>query len=135
MSESQARRCFLNSSLATSAAFGLPLVLPSRGANERLNIGVGGRSATDMAAVAGENVVAWCDVDVGRLNTAAAKFSQAKTYFDYRELLDRKDLNAVVIATPDHALRQVRRLQRARILFAKVTRPPKLSCWAMSPIE
>jgi hypothetical protein len=63
------------SSLATSAAFGLLLVLPSRArsANERLNIGGiggGGRGATDLAAVAGEKVVAWCDSDVGRLNTA-----------------------------------------------------------------
>lgn len=67
MSESQTRRCFLSSSLATSAAFGLPLVLPSRarGANERLNIGVigvGGSGAAVLAVVAGENVVALCDV-------------------------------------------------------------------------
>jgi predicted dehydrogenase len=103
----QTRRCFLQTSLAASATYGLPLVLSSRarGANERLNIGVigvGGRGGSDLAAVSGENVVALCDVDVGRLNTAAAKFPHAKTYFDYRELLERADLNAVVIATPDH---------------------------------
>ena len=76
-----------------------------RGANERLNIGVigvGGRGAADLAGVSGENIVALCDVDSGRLASAAAKHPRAKTYADYRQLLDQTDLDAVVVATPDH---------------------------------
>src|SRR3990170_1962095 len=98
------RRRFLQTSLAVA---GLPLILPSRvfGANERLNIGVigvGGRGAGDLAGVAGENIVALCDVDDNILGGAAAKFPQAEKYNDYRTLLEQKNLDAVVIATPDH---------------------------------
>ena len=83
MPQPQTRRRFLQTSLAASAAYGVPLVLTSRarGANERLNIGVigvGGRGGSDLAAVSSENVVALCDVDVGRLNTAASKFLRPK---------------------------------------------------------
>ncbi len=99
------RRRFLTESIVAGVA--LPLLKPSGviGANERLNIGVigvGGRGAADLAGVAHENIVALCDVDVGRLNAAGSKYPQAKKYFDYRELLDQKNLDAVVIATPDH---------------------------------
>jgi predicted dehydrogenase len=103
------RRRFLQTSLQVGAAAGmaLPLLGPSRvlGANERLDIGVigvGGRGAADLAAVASENIVAICDVDENALNAAASRFPRAKKYFDYRELLDLKGLDAVVIGTPDH---------------------------------
>lgn len=101
------RRTFVTSTLAGAAAVSLPLIVPSRvfGANEKLNIGaigVGGRGAADLAAVAGENIVALCDVDEGRLNAAGAKHPKAKRYFDYRKLLEQKDLDAIVVATPDH---------------------------------
>ena len=103
------RRQFLESSLRFGAAAGIavPLIQPSRvlDAGERLNIGVigvGGRGAADLAAVAGENIVALCDVDENRLNAAASKFPKAAKYFDYRKLLDQKNLDAVVVATPDH---------------------------------
>ncbi|MFT5302196.1 MAG: putative dehydrogenase [Mariniblastus sp.] len=100
------RRQFLETSAAV-AAFSLPLLKPTSviGANERINIGVigvGGRGASDLAGVAHENIVALCDVDEGRLNGAAAKHPKAEKYFDYRKLLDQKNLDAVVIATPDH---------------------------------
>ena len=103
------RRRFLQTSLAGAAAAGIgfPLLLPTRarGANERLNIGVigvGGRGEGDLAGVASENIAALCDVDESRLNAAAAKFPAAKTYFDYRKLIEQPGLDAVVVATPDH---------------------------------
>jgi len=109
MNRTIARRRFLQTSIAGAAAAGvaLPLLHPSTvlGANERLNIGVigvGGRGASDLAAVAGENIAALCDVDESRLNGAAAKFPKAKKYVDYRKLLEQPNLDAVVIATPDH---------------------------------
>lgn len=97
------RRTFLKA----AAVGALPLVLPRHvfGANERLNIGVigvGGRGAGDLAGVASENIVALCDVDENTLGGAAANFPKAEKYTDYRKLLEQKNLDAVVIATPDH---------------------------------
>ena len=76
--------------------------------NERVNIaciGVGGKgsSDTDQAGNHG-NIVALCDIDDMRLNDKAKKFPQAKTYNDYRKLLDEMhaQIDAVVVSTPDH---------------------------------
>ncbi len=75
-------------------------------------IGIKGMGWSDLTAAAkipGVNVVALCDVDknvldkrmgdLSKLNVDAAK---VKTYGDYRQLLDRKDIDAVIIGTPDH---------------------------------
>jgi predicted dehydrogenase len=49
------------------------------------------------------DIVAVCDVDSTRLTEYAAKFSEKPdTYEDYRHILDRKDIDAVCVATPDH---------------------------------
>jgi len=90
-----------------AAALAAPMIVPSQvfGANDRLNIGaigVGGRGRSDLEAVSGENIVALCDVDEQRLSAAAEKHPHAKTYHDYRELLEQENLDAVVVATPDH---------------------------------
>jgi predicted dehydrogenase len=75
--------------------------------SEKLNIacvGVGGRGAHNLKGVAGENIVALCDVDT----TSAAKsfkgFPRAEKYYDYRRMLDEKhkEIDAVVVSTPDH---------------------------------
>ena len=102
------------------------MVLPRRvfGASERLNIGVigvGGRGAADLAAVAGENIVAICDVDDSPLGAAAAQFPKATQYHDYRKLLEQKDLNAVVVATPDHhhAPATIRALKRGLPVYCE----------------
>src|SRR5437667_11349674 len=121
------RRRFLKSSLKASAAsLALPLISSSRvlGANERLNlgvIGVGGRGAGDLDAVASENIVALCDVDENTLGAAAARFPQAKKYFDYRKLLEQKGLDAVVVATPDHhhAPATIRALRRGLHVYCE----------------
>jgi predicted dehydrogenase len=77
-------------------------------ASEKLNIagiGVGGKGNENMKNIAelGHNIVALCDVD---WNYAARTFKQypnAKQYKDYRQMLDKeKDIDAVVISTPDH---------------------------------
>lgn len=102
------RRQFLSRSVATGAAFGVfSGVAPaeSKAANEMLNIasiGVGGKGWVDMNSVAGENIVAICDVDAGNLAKAAAKFPRAKRYFDFRRALEQKDIDAVTVSTPDH---------------------------------
>ena len=65
-------------------------------------VGVGGRGADNLAAVAGENVVALCDVDAENLAAAAKQFPSARLFRDYREMLAAVPLDAVVISTPDH---------------------------------
>ena len=74
-------------------------------ANEKLNIGVVGvahRGGSNLSGVAGENIVALCDVDDTYLRAAAEKFPKAQTYADFRRMLDRTDLDAVVCSTADH---------------------------------
>jgi predicted dehydrogenase len=74
-------------------------------ANEKLNIGVIGtahRAGEDIKGVAHENIVALCDIDDNFLAAAKEKFPDAKTYNDFRKLLEQPDIDAVVIGTPDH---------------------------------
>jgi hypothetical protein len=53
--------------------------------------------------VEGENIVAVCDIDDLLLGRASEVFSAAKTYVDFRKLLEeQRDLDAVVISTADH---------------------------------
>jgi len=75
--------------------------------NEKLNVGivgVAGRGGANLKAVAGagENIVALCDIDENSLGTAAAAYPAAKTYHDFRTMLEQKGIDAVVVSTPDH---------------------------------
>lgn len=73
--------------------------------NEKLNIGcvgTAGRAWQDVMGVQGENIVALCDIDSNNLAKAGQKFPQAKQYQDWRKMLEQKDIDAVVIGTPDH---------------------------------
>ena len=73
---------------------------------EKLNVacvGVGGKGASDMGACRGENIVAICDTDKNRLNQAGSRTAKkAEKYTDYRKMLERKDIDAVTVSTPDH---------------------------------
>src|SRR5262249_2625229 len=69
-------------------------------------IGVGGKGSSDTAdANKSGTLVAICDVDERRLGTAAEKYPKAKTYTDYRKMLDEmaKSIDAVTVSTPDHS--------------------------------
>jgi predicted dehydrogenase len=115
------RRQFLTT---TSAALAFPFVGRVLGANAKLNIGVvgvAGRGASNLAGVKGENIVALCDVDAGRLAGAARQFPKAKGYSDFRRMLERKDLDAVVCSTPDHthAIVGVSALKSGRHLYCE----------------
>src|SRR5581483_5118813 len=68
-------------------------------------IGTGNRGSADLASVMaqpGAKVVALCDIKPDRLDKAATAAAAHKpsTYRDYHELLARKEIDAVVIATP-----------------------------------
>ncbi len=104
------RRQFLKRSTVTGAG---ALILPSVSVfgqdapSNKLNvalIGVWGRGLSHQGTIRKENVVALCDINENHLAQAAKKFPGAKTYVDWRKLLDDKDLNldAVLCCTPDH---------------------------------
>lgn len=114
------RRDFLkNAALTGAAGFWVggrgawaqagPATRASTSPSEKLNlgiIGVGGRATGNLdeedKAVASENIVAICDVDVTRLGKVGERFPKAQRYADFRKLIERSDLDAVVITTPDH---------------------------------
>ncbi|MFO1092153.1 MAG: Gfo/Idh/MocA family oxidoreductase [Planctomycetaceae bacterium] len=73
--------------------------------NEKLDIGIigpGGRGAEDLNGVSTENIKAICDVDQRMAYDAWSRFPQAARYADFRKMLDEQQLDAVVVATPDH---------------------------------
>lgn len=73
--------------------------------SNRLNvalIGVWGRGTAHYNVLRGENVVALCDVNDRRTKEALEIFPKAKTYWDWRRVLDQKDVEAVIICTADH---------------------------------
>jgi len=103
---SLSRRSFLH--ITTTVGTGVlasPSLLRAKSPNEKLNvalIGVGNKGEANRAGVAGENIVALCDVDEKMLNAAAAKHPTARTYRDFRRMLEQKDIDAVVVTVPDH---------------------------------
>ena len=75
-------------------------------ANEKINIagiGIGGQGHEDMKNCEEHNIVALCDVDWAFAGRTFKRFPNAKQYKDFRVMLEKqKDIDAVVIATPDH---------------------------------
>jgi len=104
------RRQAVSSAVAAAASLTILPAGLARGysANEKISLGVigaGGRgwANTQALAKAGAEVAALCDVDRNRLESAKRKYTQARTYTDFRELLTKeKGLDAVVVSTPDH---------------------------------
>ena len=105
------RRKFIKGSAAAAAAFtivprhvlgGVGIVPPS----DKLNIagvGVGGMGKNNIKHCGDENIVALCDVDDKYAAPVYKTYPKAKTYHDFRVMLEKqKDIDAVIIATPDH---------------------------------
>ncbi|MCF7864430.1 MAG: Gfo/Idh/MocA family oxidoreductase, partial [Kiritimatiellales bacterium] len=67
-------------------------------------VGSGGRGKFDTGQVAGENIVALCDVDFERASETFNSFPDAKRFRDFREMLVEMDdqIDAVMVSTPDH---------------------------------
>jgi predicted dehydrogenase len=108
MSSRFSRRDFLRGSAAAGfwiagrrAGFG-----QDKSPNSKLNvacIGVGGRGRASVDGCRNENIVALCDVDRRILDKAAKDHPMARTYSDFRKMLEaEKTLDAVTVGTPDH---------------------------------
>jgi predicted dehydrogenase len=77
----------------------------SRSPNDKLNIGIigsGGRGRANLGGVSGENIYALCDVYDAPIAQAKKAHPNAKTFYDWRKLIDDDKLDAVVISTADH---------------------------------
>jgi len=105
------RRHFIYTSALAAGALGLgaPELMARanfKSPNEKLDIagvGTAGRAAADLEGVSGENIVALCDVDSNSLANALKKYPGARTYSDYRVMLEKeKTIDAVTVAVPDH---------------------------------
>jgi len=127
------RRSFTKASAASAAGLGA-VVRPRRaaarvvGANDRIRvgcIGVANRGGQLMTAFMSHDdceIAALCDVDGGILGKAAARLDgRAEGYEDFRRLMDRDDLDAVVIATPDHwhALQTIAACQAGKDVYVE----------------
>jgi predicted dehydrogenase len=102
------RRTFLRAASAGALAVPLPAA-SARGANDHVRIGVigtGGRARglmTLLKKLAGAELTAVCDVYEPRLLQAAEIAGpQVRKVADYRRLLDDREIDAVLIGTPDH---------------------------------
>ena len=106
------RREFTKSALAAGMSFTIvPRHVLGRGfiaPSDKLNvacIGVGGMGRGDVTGVAGENLVAFADVDWDAAGDAFRSYPLARKYRDWREMLDKeaRNIDCVTISTPDHS--------------------------------
>lgn len=109
----KSRREFLTQTAGTAALGGAVLTAASRrnilGANDRVRLGVigpGGRGQSVMKHFLSHpevEVVALCDIYDEHLSQANEIVEgRARTFLEYRKLLEIQDIDAVLIATPDH---------------------------------
>lgn len=114
------RRRFLQTTAAASAVFAAPFIVPQRafGANGRVTLGFVGVKNRGMQNMDGFSVIgsgagkrgadcaAVCDVDSNVFASAVKRVEEAgnkpSVFGDYRQLLERKDIDAVVLSVPDH---------------------------------
>ncbi|MBZ5622550.1 MAG: Gfo/Idh/MocA family oxidoreductase [Acidobacteriia bacterium] len=98
------RRRFLEATVVTAASYGRVW-----GANSRIRIGAIGTGSRgqylvgNAGRIEGAEVVAVCDVYAPhRAKAKAGLAGEVREYLDHREVLDRQDIDAVIIGTPDH---------------------------------
>ncbi len=143
---SHTRRALLGGAAAIVGASALPGCAFAQGRrlgpNDRVNvaaIGAGGKGASDMASIVGHNIVAYADPDLGRVDRSLrdrdgnispnrqalkAAYDKAQHFVDYRRMFDQqKEIDAVVIATPDHHHAVAARMAMERGIHVYVQKP------------
>lgn len=105
------RRTFIATTATSVAGFS---IIPARAVSglghiapsDKLNIagiGIGGKGKVNLKNMPGQNMVALCDVDWKYAKPVFDTYPKAKKWKDFRQMLEKqKDIDAVVIATPDH---------------------------------
>jgi len=132
------RRQFLRSATLSTAGFmivpsgvlGLRGATPPSGKLNIAGIGFGGQGAHDLAQMESENIIALCDVDKHHAGRIFTKYSKARQFTDYRKMLDEmKEIDAVVIATPDHhhAFASMEAIKRGKHVYCE--KPLTHSVW------
>ncbi len=109
-SRSDSRRRFVkHTALAATGLMIVPRYVLGRGftpPSDKVHIagiGVGGRGASVLRELESQNIVALCDVDDRRAAETYKRYPKAPRYKDFRVMLEKqKDIDAVVICTPDH---------------------------------
>jgi predicted dehydrogenase len=105
------RRHFLRTAAIAGVGFqvvpghvlGLRGQTPPSGRLNIAGVGVGGQGGGVLGDLKGENIVALCDVDWAKAAGTFGAFPAAERFKDYRVMLaKRRDIDAVMIATPDH---------------------------------
>jgi predicted dehydrogenase len=113
------RRRFLQNSATVAAAGSLPAWclsacattgapnVEAKSPNEKIQlalIGCGGQGTYDAlnSESAGAKIVAVCDVDANHVKKAQERFDGAAGYHDFRDVLERKDVDGVICGTVDH---------------------------------
>ena len=125
------RRNFLTGAAVATAGFTIVPrhVLGGQGVtapSDKLNVaavGVGGMGKNNVERCATtENIVALCDVDFALADPVFKKYPNARTYKDFRVMLDeQKDIDAVIVATPDHthAVIAIAAMQRKKHVYVQ----------------
>jgi len=104
------RRQFIKATTAAGLSAGVwrsASAAESKSANNKLQIlcvGTANRAAADIAGITGEEIIGLCDIDKNYLDRAAATHKGAKTFADYREMIDQMadKADAIMVATTDH---------------------------------
>jgi hypothetical protein len=102
--------------------------------NEKLNlagVGVAGRGWDDLNGCSSENIVALCDVDSRQAARTFNLYPKAARHSDFRRMLDKegRNIDAVVIATPDHLHATVALACMKRGLHVYVEKPLTRTPW------
>ena len=138
------RRTFLNTTAQAATAATLFHIVPNHvlggtahaAPSEKLNIagiGVGGMGASNLRNLNSQNIVALCDVDSEYAAKTFQEYPDAVTYKDYRVMLEKqKDIDAVLIATPDHthAVIAMAAIQAGKHVYCQKPLTHTAGCWA-----
>ncbi len=138
-SSSPSRRSFFKTATLATAALAFPhAAYPQQAASRlhtggrRLNIGLIGNGGRGVNTIRDflqlDENIAFCDVDPKRLNSGATlageRFPKARRYQDYRQMFEQeKELDAVVVTTPDHMHAPISLLAMSRGLHVFCEKP------------